>query len=160
MRRSYLDDRFELFGKEAILEYVDVLAGGPVWDTIRDRDKIEMVWVRPERGLAKRLLKDPGWSVVYRDKVSILFREGTANEAHGAVDVALSFSRTTLSTSSGNEIVYSLNWPGRIPTAVVPRTTIPMGGAPEWSPRRRTVPPALVPSFAGRFSAILLCEPR
>src|SRR5262249_29751484 len=25
-RRSYLDDRFELFGKETILEYVDVLA--------------------------------------------------------------------------------------------------------------------------------------
>jgi hypothetical protein len=75
-RRSYLDDRFELFGKKAILEYVDALAGGPVWDTIHDRDKIEIVWVRPERGLAKRLLKDPGWSVVHRDKVSILFREG------------------------------------------------------------------------------------
>jgi hypothetical protein len=79
-RPSYLDDRFELFGKEAILEYVDVLAGGPVWDTIRARDKIEMVWVRPERGLAKRLLSEPGWSVLYRDKVSILFREGTASQ--------------------------------------------------------------------------------
>jgi hypothetical protein len=79
-RRSYLDDRFELFGKEAILEYVDVLAGGPVWDTVRDRDKIELVWVRPERGLAKRLLNDPGWSVLYRDKVSILFREGSASQ--------------------------------------------------------------------------------
>src|SRR5262249_1809899 len=28
-RPSYLDDRFELFGKEAILEYIDVLSGGP-----------------------------------------------------------------------------------------------------------------------------------
>jgi hypothetical protein len=27
-RRSYLDDRFELFGKEAIVEYVDALTGG------------------------------------------------------------------------------------------------------------------------------------
>jgi hypothetical protein len=76
-RRSYLDDRFELFGKEAILEYVDVLSGGPVWDTVRDRDKVEMVWVRPDRGLAKRLLKEPGWEVLYRDKVSVLFRQGT-----------------------------------------------------------------------------------
>jgi hypothetical protein len=74
-RRSYLDDRFELFGKDAILEYVDVLAGGPAWDTVRDRDHIEMVWLRPERGLAKRLLKDPGWTVIYRDKVSVLFKQ-------------------------------------------------------------------------------------
>ena len=73
-RRSYLDDRFELFGKEAIVEYLDVLTGGPVWDTVRDRDKIEIVWLRPDRGLAKRLLKEPGWDVLYRDQVSILFR--------------------------------------------------------------------------------------
>jgi hypothetical protein len=78
-RPSYLDDRFELFGKEAILEYVDVLSGGPAWDTIRERDKIEMVWVRPERGLAKRLLNEPGWSVIYRDKVSILFGQEPAS---------------------------------------------------------------------------------
>jgi hypothetical protein len=76
VRRSYLDDRFELFGKDAIIEYVDVLSGGPVWDTVRDRDGIQMVWVRPDRGLAKRLLKDPDWSILYRDKVSILFRQG------------------------------------------------------------------------------------
>jgi hypothetical protein len=76
VRRTYLDDRFELFGKEAILEYVEVLAGGPTWDIVRDRDRIEMVWVRPERGLAKRLMHDPRWDVVFRDKVSILFKAG------------------------------------------------------------------------------------
>jgi hypothetical protein len=80
VRRSYLDDRFELFGKEAILEYVDVLSGGPVWDLVRDRDKIDLVWMRPKRGLAKRLLNDPGWTVIHRDKVSILFRRATASQ--------------------------------------------------------------------------------
>src|SRR5579875_1603239 len=50
LRRSYLDDRFELFGKEAIVEYVDVLSGGPIWDTVRDRDRIDLVWLRPDRG--------------------------------------------------------------------------------------------------------------
>jgi hypothetical protein len=77
LRPTYLDDRFELFGKPAILEYVDVLSGGPVWDTVRDRDRIDLVWLRPDRGLAKRLLNDPGWSVLYRDKVSILFKRAT-----------------------------------------------------------------------------------
>ena len=57
---TYLDDRFELFGKEAILEYVDALAGGPAWDTIRDRDRIDLVWVRPDRGLAETAAEGPG----------------------------------------------------------------------------------------------------
>ena len=81
IRRTYLDDRFELFGKESILEYVDVLAGGPAWDSVRDRDRIDLVWVRPDRGLAKRMLKDPKWSVLHQDKVSVLFRRSWAEVA-------------------------------------------------------------------------------
>jgi hypothetical protein len=73
MRSSYLDDRFELFGKDAILEYADALTGGPAWDTIRVRDRIDMVWVKPDRGLARRMLTEPGWTVLYRDSVSVLF---------------------------------------------------------------------------------------
>jgi hypothetical protein len=73
-RRTYLDDRFELFGKNGIVEYVDVLSGGPAWDEVRDRERIELVWLRPERGLARRLLKEPRWDVIHRDKVSVLFK--------------------------------------------------------------------------------------
>ena len=72
-RLSYMDDRFELYGKDAILEYVQTLSGGPTWDTVRDRDRIDMVWVRPDRGLAKRMLEEPGWRVLYRDSVSVLY---------------------------------------------------------------------------------------
>ncbi len=56
------------------------MTGGPVWDTVRDRDRIDLVWLRPDRGLAKRLLKEPGWSVLHQDKVSILFRRGQSGE--------------------------------------------------------------------------------
>jgi hypothetical protein len=73
-RRAYLDDRFELFGREAILEYVDALQGGPGWYALRDRERIALVWVRPERGLARQLAKDPHWRVLHRDPVSVLFR--------------------------------------------------------------------------------------
>ncbi len=73
IRSSYLDDRFELFGKAAILEYLDALTGGPTWDTIRDRDRIDMVWVKPDRGLARRMSEEPGWTVLYRDSISVLF---------------------------------------------------------------------------------------
>ncbi|MBX6316559.1 MAG: hypothetical protein IRY99_27140, partial [Isosphaeraceae bacterium] len=73
-RLAFLDDRFELFGREAILEYIDTLQGGPAWDALRDRQGIELVWVKPDRGLAKRLLADSGWAVLHRDEVSVLFR--------------------------------------------------------------------------------------
>jgi hypothetical protein len=72
-RRAFLDDRFELFGRAAILEYIDALQGGPAWDAIRDREHIALVWVRPERPLAVRLEREPGWRVVHRDAVSVLY---------------------------------------------------------------------------------------
>ena len=79
-RPTYVDDRFELFGKEAIVEYVDAMSGGPAWDAVRVRDRIDLVWLRPDRGLAKRLLKEPGWSVLHRDEVSILFRRARSSD--------------------------------------------------------------------------------
>jgi hypothetical protein len=77
-RRAYLDDRFELFGRQAILEYVDALQGGPAWDALRDRLRIGLVWIRPERGLARRLAADPQWREVHHDGVSVLFARGPA----------------------------------------------------------------------------------
>ncbi len=73
-RQAYLDDRFELWGREPILEYVGALGGGPDWDTLQARQRFGLVWVKPDRGLAKRLRNDPQWQVVYQDSLSILFR--------------------------------------------------------------------------------------
>jgi hypothetical protein len=72
-RRAFVDDRFELFGRQAILDYVDALQGGPAWDVLRDRERIELVWVRPERGLARRLATDSDWRRLHGDLVSVLF---------------------------------------------------------------------------------------
>ncbi len=73
-RRAYLDDRFELFGRSAILQYIDAMQGEPEWDVVDGRERFEIVWVRPDRGLARRLLADPGWQVLHRDAVSVLLR--------------------------------------------------------------------------------------
>lgn len=72
-RRSYIDDRFELFGRERVLEYVGALQGGPSWDALAGRERIGLVWVRPDRGLARRLAEARGWSVLHRDAVSVLY---------------------------------------------------------------------------------------
>ncbi len=81
-RRAFLDDRFELYGKEGILCYLNALEGGPDWDKIRDREAIGLVWLRPERGLSRRLADDSAWRVRYRDAVSVLFeRTGSPAQA-------------------------------------------------------------------------------
>ncbi len=80
LRKSYLDDRFELFGKPGILRYLNVLEGGPEWDQIRDRDGIALVWLRPDRPLARRLARDPSWRVLHKDRISILFERSNPRE--------------------------------------------------------------------------------
>ena len=74
VRKVYLDDRFELYGKPFILRYLNALAGGPDWDAVRDQESIGLVWIRPDRDLARRLKEDPRWRVVHQDAVSVLFR--------------------------------------------------------------------------------------
>jgi len=73
-RRTFLDDRFELFGKQALLDYIAALQGGPGWDELDARHHFDLVWVRPKCGLARRLDGDRGWEVLHRDEVSVLFR--------------------------------------------------------------------------------------
>ena len=90
IRATYVDDRFELYGQEMILEYADALTGGPAWDTLRDREGISLVWLRPDRGLAKRLLKERGWEVLYQDPVSVVF--GSSNSLHRG-SLSLAFPR-------------------------------------------------------------------
>ncbi len=82
-RQAFVDDRFELFGKDAILEYMDALEGGPRWDALRDRERIGLVWVRPERGLAAKLTSDAAWKTLYRDETSVLFEHVSATNTPG-----------------------------------------------------------------------------
>lgn len=77
---SFVDDRFELFGKAAIVEYIEALSGGPTWDAIRDRDRIELVWVKPDCGLARRVASEPGWNELFRDSTSVLFGRKPAEQ--------------------------------------------------------------------------------
>ncbi len=72
-RRAFVDDRFELFGKPMIVDYLATLEGGPTWDEQQELHGFDLVWVRPKRGLARRLAADPGWRTAHRDEVSVLF---------------------------------------------------------------------------------------
>jgi hypothetical protein len=77
-RLSYADDRFELIGRDGVVELGQALDGGPAWDTVRDRDRIDLVLIRPDRGLARRLECDPDWRILHRDEIAVLFARGRA----------------------------------------------------------------------------------
>lgn len=72
-RLAYVDDRFELWGKQPILDYIAALQGGPAWDQIEQSQHIGLVWIKPDRPLARRLSADPDWETIYEDKLSVLF---------------------------------------------------------------------------------------
>lgn len=80
-RLAYIDDRFELYGRVGILQYLNALEGGPDWDEIRDKQRIGAVWVRPDRPLARRLGRDPEWQERHRDEVSVLFEKAQPPDA-------------------------------------------------------------------------------
>ncbi len=86
-RPAYIDDRFELFGKPFLVQYLNALEGGPDWDAIRDLHAISLVWIKPNRMLARRLEFDPGWVALYRDDVSVLYarRDTSPSEQPPAV---------------------------------------------------------------------------
>jgi hypothetical protein len=73
MPRAFVDDRFELFGRLVIVDYLATLEGGPTWDEQQKLHDFDLVWVRPKRGLARRLAGDPNWREIHRDEVSVLF---------------------------------------------------------------------------------------
>ena len=95
-RLTYIDDRFELYGKPGVLRYLNAIEGGPDWDDVRERDAITLVWVRPERGLARRLAADPAWRVCHKDAVSVLFERSAGGPDHllilSCIRLGLTFS--------------------------------------------------------------------
>lgn len=73
-RRTFIDDRFELFGKRGIAEYIAALEGGPGWDRLDARERFDLAWVRKDGPLAQRLGRGTDWTEVARDPVSVLFQ--------------------------------------------------------------------------------------
>lgn len=91
-RKARMDDRFELWGRQPLLDYVEALKGGPGWDDLDGRESFELVWLRPTRGLAKRLERDDSWRELYRDEVSVLYarvqdKGGLTSARSGLVDL-------------------------------------------------------------------------
>ena len=100
-RKAFIDDRFELFGRQGILEYIDAIQGGPAWDDLLERERFKLVWVKPDRGLAKRLAIDSRWKTLHRDNTSVLYqRTDPTDPSDSATNARLDASESTMSMVS------------------------------------------------------------
>lgn len=74
-RLAFIDSRFEVFGVEFIENYIKAIQGNEeAWEALDDKWSFGLVWVRPDRGLARRLAGDTHWRVLHQDPVSVLFQ--------------------------------------------------------------------------------------
>lgn len=73
-RLAFIDSRFEVFGVEFIEDYLKALQGGDDWEALDDKWSFGLVWVRPNRGLARHLAGDSRWRVIHQDPVSVLYQ--------------------------------------------------------------------------------------
>jgi hypothetical protein len=73
-RKAFLDDRFELWGRRPIVEYISAMRGGPEWDALLARFHFTHAWIRPDTGLGRRLSLDSDWEPIFKDDLSVLYR--------------------------------------------------------------------------------------
>jgi hypothetical protein len=70
----FADDRFELYGREFLVEYLDALEYGASWQSLFDRYRFGYVLVPPEAPLARVLRQSADWEVLHQDATAVLLR--------------------------------------------------------------------------------------
>jgi hypothetical protein len=73
-RPVFADDRFELYGRKFIQDYLDALQYGPAWKTLLAGYDFEFVLIRPDVPLARVLSESSEWEVLHQDATAVLFR--------------------------------------------------------------------------------------
>jgi hypothetical protein len=70
---NWIDDRNEVQGRDHVQEYFAVIRGEPGWQQKLNDAKVDFVIVKPGESLAKHMLQDPAWNLVFQDAHSVLF---------------------------------------------------------------------------------------
>lgn len=70
--KLFIDTRFDMYGKDIVEDFQTIYCVLPGWEDLMRRYKITWIFVRPEAAIAKHLLSDQHWKVLYQDKASIV----------------------------------------------------------------------------------------
>jgi hypothetical protein len=71
----FFDPRIEVFPEQVIRDDLAISSGQEGWQRILDRRGIRVLVADPgeQGGLLPRILRDPGWRLVYRDSWGFVF---------------------------------------------------------------------------------------
>ncbi len=72
--KVFIDTRFDMYGKEICEDYQTIFSAKAGWEDLMRRYKIAWIFVRPEAEIAKHLLAEKQWKVLYQDKFSIVLQ--------------------------------------------------------------------------------------
>lgn len=70
--KLFIDTRFDMYGADIVNDYQTLYAAKQGWEELLQRYKIEWIFVQPDAEIAKRLLAEKKWQVIYQDKASIV----------------------------------------------------------------------------------------
>jgi len=85
-QRVFFDGRSDFYGPGIGTDYQMLLSAGRGWREAMGRYRFDLALLPLDWPLGSILEREPGWSVVYRDRVSVLFARGGLKEAAGTVE--------------------------------------------------------------------------
>jgi 4-amino-4-deoxy-L-arabinose transferase-like glycosyltransferase len=72
-QRVFLDDRYDMYPKRLVDDYIDVADGHPGWQRVLDRNHVQVVVWQPKRALSQLLAESPQWRRVHTDANAVVF---------------------------------------------------------------------------------------
>jgi hypothetical protein len=69
----FLDDRYDMYPKRLVDDYIDVADGHPGWQRVLDRNHVQVVVWQPKRALSQLLAESPQWRRVHTDANAVVF---------------------------------------------------------------------------------------
>jgi len=77
--KVFIDDRHDLYGDQAIKDYMQVVFVQPQWESVLNREGVNLVLAPAESSLANILKISPSWKLTYEDKTAALFSRMASN---------------------------------------------------------------------------------
>ncbi|MBV8731059.1 MAG: hypothetical protein JO336_14730, partial [Acidobacteriia bacterium] len=72
-QRVFFDGRSDFYGPSLGADYKELMAAGDRWPELQAQYQFEIALLPLDWPLRRLLERDPGWNLVYRDKVAVLF---------------------------------------------------------------------------------------
>lgn len=75
--KVFVDTRFDMYGDELMSDYYRLRNCQKGWRKLLDKYEFDWVFLPREGSLSEQLWKSKDWSVIYNDKVSVIFKRST-----------------------------------------------------------------------------------